>query len=208
MGDDCFNGAAPVDVLNPEVIAAFIRLTHDEYEKVIGDQFGKACPGSFTDEPSYVPWGHPNMFGMVPWTGRMEKEFKARRGYALKPHLASLFFDEGDYRRVRVDFYCTVTELFVEAYSKQIYDWCEQRGIVATGHMMMEAGLVCETQAVGASMAHYEWMQVPGIDHLAYFTYDSPVLPKQCASVASQLGDGECCRRCGAGPGGSGSRGS
>ena len=74
------NGAAAVDVLNPEVIAAFIRLTHDEYQRVIGDQFGKAVPGSFTDEPSYVPWGHPNQFGMVPWTGRMEKEFKARRG--------------------------------------------------------------------------------------------------------------------------------
>ena len=215
-----FNGAAAVDVLNPEVIAAFIRLTHEEYERVIGDQFGKAVPGTFTDEPSYVPWGKPNLsasgggpnlFGMVPWTGRMEQEFKARRGYALKPHLACLFFDEDTppdtgetpvppsrntgetpvplgYRRVRMDFYRTVTELFVEAYSQQIYEWCEQRGIVATGHMMMEAGLVSETQAVGASMAHYEWMQIPGIDHLAYFTYHSAVLPKQCASVASQLG--------------------
>ena len=160
------NGASAVDVLNPEVIAAFINLTHDEYERVIGEQFGKAVPGSFTDEPSYVLWGHPAFLGMVPWTGKLEQEFKARRGYALKPHLAKLFFDEGNYRKVRLDFYRTVTELFVEAFSKQIYDWCEQRGIVATGHMMMEAGLISETQAVGASMAHYEWMQIPGIDHL------------------------------------------
>ncbi len=183
-----FNGAAAVDVLNPEVITAFVRLTHDEYQSVIGDQFGKAVPGTFTDEPSYVPWGHPNQFGMVPWTGRMEAEFERRRGYALQPHLACLFYDEDDYRKVRLDFYRTVTELFVEAFSKQIFDWCEERGIDATGHMMMEAGLVSETQAVGASMAHYEWMQVPGIDHLGNGVPAVPILPKQCASVASQLG--------------------
>lgn len=183
-----FNGAAAVDVLNPEVIAAFLRLTHERYERVIGEHFGKAVPGTFTDEPSYVPWGHPHQFGMVPWTGRMEAEFERRRGYALSPHLTCLFYDEGDYRRVRLDFYRTVTELFVEAYSKQIYDWCEQRGIDATGHMMMEAGLVSETQAVGCSMAHYEWMQIPGIDHLGNRVSAVPILPKQCASVASQLG--------------------
>lgn len=183
-----FNGAAAVDVLNPEVIAAFLQLTHEQYARVIGDQFGRAVPGSFTDEPSYVPWGHPHLFGTVPWTGRLEEEFAARRGYALRPHLAQLFFDEGDFRKVRLDFYRTVTELFVEAFTRQIYDWCEARGLVSTGHMMMEDNLLHQVRAVGAAMPHYEWMQMPGIDHLGNGVLDSPLLPKQCASVASQLG--------------------
>jgi len=183
-----FNGAAAVDVLNPEVVAAFMGLTHDEYERVIGDHFGKAASGTFTDEPSYVPWGRPDLFQTVPWTGRMEQEFKARRGYALQPHLESLFYEEGDYRRLRLDFYRTVTELFLEAYSQQIHDWCQERGIAATGHMMMEDNLLHQVRAIGAAMPHYEYMQIPGIDHLGTGVMASPLLPKQCVSVASQLG--------------------
>ncbi|MBU4212198.1 MAG: hypothetical protein L6437_10225 [Kiritimatiellae bacterium] len=180
------NNASDPDVLNAEVVAAFIRLTHAEYEKHVGGDFAGAVPGTFMDEPNYVMWRHHEFQG-VPWTAGLEAEFEKRRGYSLKPHRASLFFNEGDYRRVRIDFYRTVTEMFVNAFPKQIYDWCRQRGLVSTGHMLSEESLLSQVQAIGAAMPHYEYFQMPGIDHLGY-ALTTPLLQKQCSSVARQLG--------------------
>ena len=36
-----------VDYLNPETIASFIKLTHEEYRKRWGEDFGKLIPGIF-----------------------------------------------------------------------------------------------------------------------------------------------------------------
>ncbi len=182
------NNAHDPDNLNPKVVSEFIKLTHDKYRKAIGEHFGKTVPGTFTDEPCYVLWGHEAKFKCVPWTGKMEEIFKEKRGYDLKPHLAELFFDEGDYRRVRIDFYRTVTELFAANFAKQIYDWSEKNGILSTGHMMMEDSLLSQVRSIGAAMPHYEYFHIPGIDHLGNLMPDAPLLQKQCASVARQLG--------------------
>ncbi|HEY3415422.1 MAG TPA: glycosyl hydrolase, partial [Armatimonadota bacterium] len=61
-------------------------------------------------------------------------------------------------------------------------------GLVSTGHMMMEDTLLSQAQAVGAAMPHYRHFQMPGIDHLGGAIADSPLLPKQCSSVAHQFG--------------------
>lgn len=182
------NNASDPDVLNPRVIAAFLKVTHEKYRQTIGAHFGKTVPGSFTDEPSFVMWGYDDKFRCIPWTGKMEAAFRQKRGYALRPHLASLFFDEGDFRRVRVDFHRTVTELFATAFAKQIYDWCDRRKLASTGHMMMEDSLLSQVQAIGAAMPHYEYFHIPGIDHLGHGMADAPLLQKQCASAARQLG--------------------
>ncbi|MBQ4606619.1 MAG: glycoside hydrolase, partial [Clostridia bacterium] len=47
-----------VDVLDGEITKEFLRLTHDEYKKACGEDFGGAMPGFFTDEPQYFRWGH------------------------------------------------------------------------------------------------------------------------------------------------------
>ncbi|MHB9023486.1 MAG: glycosyl hydrolase [Armatimonadota bacterium] len=182
------NGAAYPDLLNPEVTAAFIRLSHERYAAAIGDHFGQAVPGSFTDEPSYVMWDNKEMFRFLPWTKHMEAEFRKRRGYELWPNIASLFFDEGDFHRVRIDFYRTLTELFVENYSRPLGEWCAEHGLISTGHMMSEDTLLSQVQAVGAAMPHYRHFQMPGIDHLGGAIFDNPLLPKQCSSVAHQFG--------------------
>ncbi|MHB9023009.1 MAG: glycosyl hydrolase [Armatimonadota bacterium] len=182
------NGAAYPDLLNPEVTNAFLRLTHERYATAIGGHFGKAVPGSFTDEPSYVMWDNTEMFRILPWTKHMEAEFLKRRGYELWPNVASLFYDEGDFHRVRIDFYRTLTELFVENYSRLIGEWCAEHGLTSTGHMMMEDTLLSQAQSIGAAMPHYRHFQMPGIDHLGGGIADNPLLPKQCSSVAHQFG--------------------
>ena len=181
------NGASDPDLLNPAVTEQFLQLTHAQYAAHIGDHFGDTTPGSFCDEPSYVQWGRDDKFDLVPWTPNLEAEFERRRGYTLTPHRASLFSDEGDFRKVRVDFYRTVTEMLVAGFAQPIYDWCARHGIASVGHMMMEDTLLHQVRATGAVMPNYEYFHIPGIDYLGD-ALSWPVLQKQCDSVVHQLG--------------------
>ncbi|MEI8309719.1 MAG: glycosyl hydrolase [Verrucomicrobiota bacterium] len=187
QGSPWLNGACDPDLLDPEITEEFLRLTHDKYEQQIGEHFRTTTPGSFCDEPSWVQWGRGDKFEILPWTKNFEAAFEKKHGYALKPHLASLFYDEGDFRKVRLDFYRTATELLTAGFVKPLYDWCEKRGIASVGHMMMEEHLLHQVRATGAAMPHYEYFHIPGIDYLGdALTW--PIIQKQCDSVVHQLG--------------------
>ena len=45
-----YGGMYYVDLMKPGVTEKFIEVTHEAYKKHIGDQFGKRCPGIFSDE--------------------------------------------------------------------------------------------------------------------------------------------------------------
>ncbi|MCS7186105.1 MAG: glycosyl hydrolase [Armatimonadota bacterium] len=174
-----------IDVMNPKAVEAFIRLTHDAYRERFGDEFGKTIPGIFTDEPQCNR-------GVYGWTPELPNEFKRRRGYELLPYLPGLFYevcfaDGRDWQTIRHDYLQTMTELFVENFTKRIYEWCETYGLELTGHLMAEDSLWSQIAYVGAAMPHYEFMQLPGIDQLGRSLL-TPLTMKQCSSVARQFG--------------------
>ncbi len=182
-----FNGTSYVDTLNPQMTQAFIASTHAKYKRVVGDQFGKTVPGIFTDEPSCMD-GPEQRLPAVPWTTGFPTYFKKLNGYTLTPHLPSLFFQVGDWRKIRYDFRRTIQRRFVESYSKPIGEWCERNNLKSTGHYLIEEDFKGQiTFSGGGVMPHYEYMQYPGIDHLGWKQIH-PTLAKQVASVASQLG--------------------
>jgi len=166
------------DLLKPEVVDKFIELTHEAYKRLCGADFGDAIPGIFTDEPNYAD---------PPWTERLPEIFRRKNGYDVIEHLLSLFYHVGDTHTVRYDFWRTVTDLYVQTFSKRIYDWCEQNHLALTGHQLYEDTLLYQVRRVGSCMQHYEYMQVPGIDHLGRNIRD-PLLNKQVSSVAHQFG--------------------
>lgn len=168
-----------VDTLWPKAIESFIDVTHEQFKQHYKSDFGGVVPGIFTDEPS---WGWN-----TPWTNRFPEEFEARRGYDLKVVLPSIFFEIGDFNKVRYDFYRTAMELYVEAFSKQIGEWCDKENMIFTGHQVCEDALSMQTLTVGAVMPHYEYMQMPGMDLVLAWIRD-PIVPKQVTSVAHQLG--------------------
>ena len=188
-----------VDTLNPKVVAAFLESTHDVYFSRFASVMGTGAeiPGIFTDEPQYA-------WHSIPWTEELPACFERWRGYDLLPLLASLFYDVGEYQRTRHDFYRTVTELFVDVFTRRLYDWCEARDISLTGHQNENEGeddLAWQIGSCGAVMPHYEYMHIPGIDHLncqgrVYAKDDAGTgmrhysipLAKQVSSVAHQLG--------------------
>ncbi|MBA4386710.1 MAG: hypothetical protein C0404_01945 [Verrucomicrobia bacterium] len=177
-----FNHAAYVDVLSPEAVKAFIHCTHEAYKRVVGHEFGKTIPGIFTDEPHYASF-------TLPWTGRFASEFRRRMGYDLLAHLAELSYRaEGrPFSGVRRDYRQVATELFAEAYSRQISEWCARNNLIMTGHELCESLLESQTLKVGSCMQHLQWFQRPGIDVLCDKTPELLTI-KQAVSVAGQFG--------------------
>lgn len=173
-----FNGFSYVDTLEPKIIKAFIDSTYEPYFKKLGADFGKAIPGIFTDEPSIAP---------TAWTESLPDQFQKRYGYDLLDFLPSLYYEVGDWQRIRYDYRSLTCDMFVEAYSKQLYDWCAQHNLKFTGHYLAEDSLLSQLKRVGAVMPHYEYEQMPGIDHL-FRKLGEVVLIKQVSSVANQLG--------------------
>lgn len=176
-----FNGYTYLDTLNPEAVAQYIRVTHESYLKRFGREFGGVVPGIFTDEPNFGFWR--------PWTDRFPQEFRRRFGYDLIDHLPEIGFRvEGRVvSRVRRDYTDCATHLFVNAFSKQIGQWCEKAGLLHTGHTLAEETPLAQAGWTGSVMRFYEYMHAPGIDLLAQNNrdYDSA---KQMVSVARQFG--------------------
>lgn len=44
-----------MDTMNPKATEAFIRSAHEKYEQTVGEEFGRAVPAIFTDEPRMWP---------------------------------------------------------------------------------------------------------------------------------------------------------
>ncbi|NQU40064.1 MAG: hypothetical protein HQ523_08940 [Lentisphaerae bacterium] len=188
---DEYNGYTYLDTMNHEAVQRFITVTHEAYRREIGDRFGKRVPGIFTDEPHSAGMrmrpdeGPPS----VPWTEALPKVFKQRYGYDLTAHLPELFYDvDGhDHSQARYHYHECRTFLFVDAFGRQIGDWCEKHGLLHTGHLLWEDTLRQQTLLVGDCMRFYEYMQAPGMDLLTehYRLHDTA---KQVTSVARQFG--------------------
>lgn len=168
-----------VDTLSKEVIAEFIRVTHKAYKDTMGEKFSK-MKGFFTDEPQISRNGFP-------WSLILEDEYKNRFGEELSPLLPALFFNEGDYRRVRYNYWSLVRDLFAESFMKQIGEWCSENGSALTGHMVIEEWFGHHILSNGACMPHYEYMHIPGMDHLGRSIANLQT-EMQLTSVANQLG--------------------
>jgi len=166
-----------VDVLDKDVIATFIEIVYQPYY----EKFGTSIEGFFTDEPQI------SKNGKIPWSFVFEVEYEKRYSEKIVECLEQLFLPVGNYKKTRVKFWSMVTELFSESYFKQIYNWCQERGLKLTGHLLMEESLYSQLFTNGACMPHYEYMHIPGMDWLGREIKDC-LTARQVSSVAEQLG--------------------
>lgn len=156
-----------IDALNPEATQEFLRLGYEPYAQAVGERMSGQMVGFYTDEPAmhYYVTGGDNP--IVPWTKNMFQRFQQRNGYNLRPRLPDLFFDiSPDSARVRYDFYTTLTEFYSQAYYQQIHEWCQQHGVLFTGHLLYEEWLRKLVRVEGNLYKHYPHMDVIGVDHL------------------------------------------
>lgn len=183
-----YNGSTPTDNLNPGAVGKFLELTHRQYEKRFGQEFGRGIQGFFTDEPNFCDFFSSFTEGRpwLPWSTVLEDFFRQKRGRSIRDILPLLFFKGPGYAEARYDFWHTLTELFLSSYTKQIYQWCEDRNLQLTGHMLFENDMGYSARVSGSPMPHYRYMHAPGIDILANQT-EEYLTVKQCTSVANQF---------------------
>lgn len=185
-----YGGFSYVDLMVEGVTEKFIEVTMEGYERVMGDAFGKAVPGVFTDEPNIEVQGKGN----IRWTPDLFENFQQKWGYDLQLHLPSLFEEVGDWKKVRHNYYQTLLQLFIDRWSKPWHAYTEQKGLEWTGHYW-EHGWPNPNHG-GDNMAMYAWHQRPAIDMLFnQFNEESPNAQfgniravKELSSVANQLG--------------------
>ena len=175
------------DNLNPDCVQEFIRLTHEKYREVLGDKFGNAVPGIFTDETAV---GSP-----YPWTGRFAEEFRKRRHFSADNQFYRLFTGNSqDNQKFRLAYWETVQELFIESFFAPINDWCHKHGLALCGHGIGEEDPIATTGGMNIFNLQ-KYVGIPGFDHITPNIPDGKTFKslnlggKLVASAAEQLGE-------------------
>ncbi len=190
-----YNGTTYIDTMNAAATQKFIELTHEEYQKRCGERMGTSIKGIFTDEPHR---GHAmdnlrEADGVrtcqTAWTGDFAVEFEKRYGYDMMEKLPALFYQPQGSRveQLRLHYFDLAQTLFLERFAAPLNNWCNDHGILFTGHVLHEDSLSNQTVPQGSLMRFYEHQGVPGIDILSEFNR-CYWAAKQVASSSRQLG--------------------
>lgn len=172
------------DLLNPESTREFIRLTHEEYKKYIGQYFGSILRIAFTDEPKVANPG---------WTYDLADDFRKKFGYDIRNELPSLYDgDEISDKKVRIDFFDWWSQRFADAYFGQIQEWCHRNNLLSGGHIDGEdATMNARTAGYGHPLRVLRKMDVPAVDVIWRQLWPGAKnhhFPKYASTVAHQSG--------------------
>jgi PAS domain-containing protein len=172
---------AKPNYLNPDTVREFLNNTYEEYARRFAEHFGKTIPGSFFDEIGNIA---------LAWDPLLAERFRQAKGYDLATSLPLLYFDGGPRTiKVRCDYFEVYTQLFEEAWFKQISAWCARNHLQLTGHTL-EAFRNLRDE--GDYFRTWRHAQIPGTDN-EDFRYTFPRVvgswkPKQLSSVSHVYG--------------------
>ena len=167
-----------VDYLSPSIIPAFINSTHAIYKEKVGRWFGGVIKGFFTDEPALLPWHHDLSWykdrtdGLcLPYTGRLLERINQDQSenIALDELTAALFYDGPDPARtsqLRQAYWQTVSRLYRDNFFVPYARWCEENGLMLTGHVLLEEGLYFNHIFQAGPIDGLSAMHIPGVDQL------------------------------------------
>jgi len=194
-----------VDVSNREATQKFIEVTHEEYKRRFGKEFGKTIPGFFTDEPKYR--------NMLPWSDAIaaqwedyrkdprallalaEKEIRWPFPGRGEPTLQLKKLEDADSAgaRARLRYRQTTFRLFRDNWARPISDWCARNKVKFTGHISPEEEWVQEAALCGSVAQMLKTFHIPGCDLIVPAVGDRqhPILnftPSLAVSVSAQQG--------------------
>jgi hypothetical protein len=175
--------ASLMDYLNPQATRQFLDWTHEQYKKYFGNEFGKTFMGFMGDEPD---------FAYTPWTPEILKEFKIRKGYDVKPYLASFFVPllSEEAKRAKADYWSVWSGLFRDNFFKVQADWCSENNIEYIVHLNHEDQLPGLVKSSGDFFNNMRYVGVPGVDAIWAQIWMDKVAdyPKLAASAAHLFG--------------------
>ena len=155
-----------IDYLNPEATRAYLKLIHETYQKIVGDEFGQTILGFRGDEPDYT--------GFMPWTPKLLETFQRIKGYDLQPYLAQFFEPEfiPEVMRAKADYWDVWSAMFRDAFFKPQADWCEARGMGYMVHLNHEELMLDMNHPEdmihneGSFFRDMRYVDAPGVDNL------------------------------------------
>ncbi len=154
------------DVTNPRTTELFMELTHEEYFKRFGDEFGKHIPAIFSDEVGFAC--------TLPCSRFVYEKFREIAGYELlgkyfpiiKEDAVGIDTDGRSYEKIRYDYFHTLHELWQDNFVIPIAKWCDEHNIAWTGHDHEHFWPRCYGGCTPGEMTTYEYRQWPGFDLL------------------------------------------
>ncbi len=188
-----YNNQTYVNTLDGAAMARFIEVTYERYLETVGNDFGGVVPAIFTDEPQFTHkqslfFPEEKKDVILPWSDDLAETFHAAYGEDLMETLPELFWElpDGRVSTIRYHYHDHICERFTQAFADQCGSWCENHGLMLTGHMMEEPTLRSQTAALGEAMRSYRGFQLPGIDMLCNsFEFTTA---KQAQSASRQFG--------------------
>ncbi len=149
-----------IDYLDPEATRTYMKLIHETYEKLVGEEFGKTILGFRGDEPDYT--------GFMPWTPKLLETFQKEKGYDLKPYIAQFFANEltPEAQRVKADYWDVWSGMFCDNFFKPQEDWCKARNMEYMVHLNHEERMIALVKNEGSFFRDMRYVGVPGIDNL------------------------------------------
>ena len=186
LGDAWFNGTCYSDLMSQKAMRRFLDDAYEPYFARYQSLYGDLIRAEFTDEPcsayrSRLP------VGSVPFTGELPARFEQMWGYDPVPQLHLLFENASGCETFRLHYFRAANALFEHNFTKQLGDWCRERGIALTGHYIIEGDLYLQQLWGVKIMPNYRHQGIPGIDHLGR-QIEERLTAKQCHSVANQYG--------------------
>ncbi len=168
-------GSPIVDYLSEESVKVFIDMTHEAYYREFAPYFGNVINTFFYDEPTMAgfegPWipGGRIVKGGRTWTPGFNDFYKDLYGEDPVLSYPALWYDVGEeteFLRRRLTE-CR-SEMFNRSYIQQTADWCEERGVLLTGHTW-EENFLNPSVTIGDLMKVFKYQQIPGIDSIAEY---------------------------------------
>ncbi|GAB4320505.1 MAG: hypothetical protein Kow0069_24480 [Promethearchaeota archaeon] len=163
-----------IDVLRRETVAEFVEFTHKRYVEWFesrgkGRYLGRVVPGIFTDEPSmaHMQAAAGPVLRWVTFTPELPRKFEETFGYPFNEALLSLFYDTGPQSaKHRCHYWTCATRMYVNAFFRQIYEYCDAHGLATTGHVNAEGTFPSHVRNQGDFFEVFRWMHYGGCDQL------------------------------------------
>jgi len=166
----------------------FLKVTHDRYAAMFGQNLGQTFFSTFTDEPSLMAFfmkAQPHR--PLPWSPTFAADFQARWGEDLTARLPLLFSDGPGADRLRYQYWKLVAEQVSANYFGRIRQWCDAHQIRSGGHLLYEEPLLHHVPFYGDFMACARELTAPSIDVLTSLPQQVPTHSGRLVASAGEL---------------------
>ncbi len=148
-----------LNMFSAEKCQKYVKLCYEENWEEFRKYFGNTIHTMWVDEP--LVGAHS-----LPYPEGIEKAFFDRWGYKIEDHFEELFFNVGDYKRIRYQYMVLLQYLMEHGYFETLSHWCKANNIRFSGHLFNEDSLSTQIFGAIATMPFYKYLDIPGMDTL------------------------------------------